>query len=167
MLQKILILTVGICVLGTAGITHGQNYTIGVVGDSLTDEYQFADDGNHSAGRNWLEQLATCQGVDFGTFSSNPWPYPRTEGYEYNWARVGATTDNVIYNQGQHTGLLCGDQELHPCNRRHCRISRCKDREGTQAPGRTPEAGTERTPVCHFFSRAENGCQGVQAGRRH
>jgi phospholipase/lecithinase/hemolysin len=118
MKQRNFFLVVGICVCLAAGMAQGQINTIGVVGDSLTDEYQFADDGNHSAGRNWLEQLATCQGVDFGTFSEDDWGDSREQGYEYNWAKAGATTTDLI-NQEQHINLAAqitaGDIDLAVC----------------------------------------------------
>ena len=44
--------------------------------------------------------------LDFGTYESNRnvrWT-PRYSGYEYNWARTGATTHTLL-SEGQHTGL--------------------------------------------------------------
>jgi len=104
MMQKLFFVVVGVCVFGAAGIAQGQIDSFGVVGDSLTDEYQFADNGDHSAGRNWLEQLATCKNMNFGAFSEISRAYPQNQGYEYNWAKAGATTGDLIA-QGQHTGL--------------------------------------------------------------
>ncbi len=117
MSHKLFFLVVGVCVCVTA-VVSGDDCKIGVIGDSLSDEYQFADSGNHSAGRNWLEQLATCQGVNFGSFSETARAYPRYEGYEYNWAKAGATTTSLL-TQGQHTGLAeqirNGDVDLAVC----------------------------------------------------
>lgn len=104
MMQKLFFVVVGVCVFGAAGIAQGQIDSFGVVGDSLSDEYEFADNGGHSAGRNWLEQLATCQNVNFGAFSTISRPYPRNQGYEYNWAHAGHTTGDLLW-WGQHTGL--------------------------------------------------------------
>ena len=74
---------------------------IGAMGDSLTDEYEGS---SLSAGRNWLEQLVRARGLNFGAFSSTARAEPRRTGYEYNWARSGATSDTLI-SEGQHTGL--------------------------------------------------------------
>jgi len=74
---------------------------VGAMGDSLTDEYEFS---GLSAGRNWLEQLALRRGVNFGSRSATPRPEPRRAGYEFNWARSGATSATLL-SDGQHTGL--------------------------------------------------------------
>ncbi len=95
-----LCLSVFLSSVANAGLLDG----IGAIGDSLTDEYQFADGGNHSAGRNWLEQLATYRHLNFGSFSSSSRGEPRNAGYEYNWSRAGATSSNMI-DQNQHTGV--------------------------------------------------------------
>ncbi len=87
-----------------AGYVQGAMPGYGAMGDSLTDEYQFSDNGNHSAARNWLEQLAVHRGLDFGAFSSSSRGEPRLEGYEFNWARYGATTSEMI-SGGQNTGI--------------------------------------------------------------
>jgi hypothetical protein len=77
----------------------------GVIGDSGSDEYR-ADDGR--GGRfaattlNWNELLSVYRGFNFG-----PWgrrPAPRRSGFEYNWARTGATIATLIA-EGQHLGL--------------------------------------------------------------
>ena len=76
---------------------------IGVLGDSYSDEYQFYPP-DRSTARNWVEILAETRGLDFGRFRSEGWGEPRNGGYEFNWARSGATTDDLIAS-GQHTGL--------------------------------------------------------------
>lgn len=79
---------------------------VGVLGDSLSDEYQ-ADDlrGSYMSHDiyNWVELLAEYRGLNFGE-----WEYsrlePRRTGYEYNWSKSGATARSLI-ESGQHTGL--------------------------------------------------------------
>jgi phospholipase/lecithinase/hemolysin len=82
-----------------AGLRGG----IGVLGDSYSDGYQFYPP-DRAVARNWVEILAATRGLDFGRFDSQGWGEPRNQGYEYNWARSGATTDDLI-RTGQHTGL--------------------------------------------------------------
>ena len=76
---------------------------IGVLGDSYSDEYQFYPP-HRSTARNWVEILAATRGLNFGRFSTQSRGEPRNQGYEYNWARSDATTDDLIVT-GQHTGL--------------------------------------------------------------
>lgn len=77
----------------------------GIMGDSNSDEYQ-ADD--HRGGEyasttmGWVEQLVKNRGLNFGPWGT--WGEPRRTGYEYNWARSGATAESMI-SSGQHTGL--------------------------------------------------------------
>src|SRR5690242_9159997 len=76
---------------------------IGVLGDSYCDEYQFyAPD--RSTARNWVEQLAQDSNVSFGPFSAIDPPGAQNEGFGYNWAVSGATSNDMIAN-GQHTGV--------------------------------------------------------------
>src|SRR5215831_19062114 len=76
---------------------------IGVLGDSYSDEYQFYPP-HRSTARNWVEILATTRGLNFGRFSTASRGEPRDQGYEYNWARSDATTDDLIAT-GQHLGV--------------------------------------------------------------
>src|SRR4051812_30594148 len=76
---------------------------IGVLGDSYSDEYQFYPP-DRSVARNWVEILAAARGLDFGRFTAEGRGEPRNQGYEYNWARSDATTEDLIAT-GQHTGL--------------------------------------------------------------
>lgn len=77
---------------------------VAVLGDSQSDEYR-ADDwrGSNYADttRNWVELLAKYRRVDFGEWGSRE--EPRRDGFEYNWARTGATANSLI-ESGQHTG---------------------------------------------------------------
>ena len=76
---------------------------IGILGDSYSDEYQFYPPDRATA-RNWMEILAETRGLDFGGFSAQGRGEPRNQGYEYNWARIDATTEDMIAT-GQHSGL--------------------------------------------------------------
>jgi len=82
-----------------AGVAGG----IGVLGDSYSDEYEFyPPDRSHA--RNWVEILAATRGLNFGRWSAASRGEPQNQGFEYNWARSDATTDDMI-ETGQHTGL--------------------------------------------------------------
>src|SRR6476646_7279628 len=76
---------------------------IGVLGDSYSDEYQFYPP-HRSTARNWVEILAATRGLNFGRFSTQSRGEPRNQGYESNWARSDATTDELIAT-GQHLGV--------------------------------------------------------------
>ena len=56
----------------------------------------------HSTTFNWDELLERYRGVDIGRWGT--WGGTRRSGYEYNWARSGATAEDVV-NTGQATGL--------------------------------------------------------------
>jgi lysophospholipase L1-like esterase len=72
---------------------------LGVIGDSLSDEYA----GElHGYAKNWVELLAQNRGVNLGAWGK--WAEPRREGYEFDWARNGATSQTAL-SAGQHTGL--------------------------------------------------------------
>jgi phospholipase/lecithinase/hemolysin len=92
-------------VIPTTVSTPALSGGIGILGDSTSDEYR-ADDarGGEYADvtLNWVEQLARTRGLDFGKWGT--WDAPRRTGYEYNWARTGATIDTML-SSGQHTGL--------------------------------------------------------------
>jgi lysophospholipase L1-like esterase len=78
---------------------------IGVIGDSQSDEYSADDNrGSNYQGYtlNWVEQLAQNKHIDFGKWQY--WEEPRREGYAYDFARSGATTESMI-ESSQHTGL--------------------------------------------------------------
>lgn len=75
---------------------------VGTIADSYTDEYQFE---NYPAPAfNWVELLATERDVNFGSFHTTTWGEPRRQGYEFNWARSGATAMTGL--QAQLDGLL-------------------------------------------------------------
>ncbi len=78
---------------------------IGVLGGSNSDEYRGDDNrGGEYAETTlgWVEQLVKSRDLNFGAWGE--WGEPRRTGFEYNWARSGATTRSMI-ESGQHTGL--------------------------------------------------------------
>jgi lysophospholipase L1-like esterase len=78
---------------------------VGFLGDSNTDEYR-ADDNRGgkyaSTTLNWMEQLVLRRNLNAGAWGVRE--EPRRSGFEYNWARSGATARTMI-TDGQHTGL--------------------------------------------------------------
>lgn len=78
---------------------------IGVIGDSLSDEYR-ADDSRGetyaSTTLNWVEVLQKTRNLPFGKWQY--WEEPRRQGYEYDFARTAATIAEAV-RSGQHTGL--------------------------------------------------------------
>ena len=85
------------------GATAGLSGGIGVLGDSYSDEYRFYPP-DRSTARNWVEILTETRGLNFGSFSVASRGEPRNQGFEFNWARSDATTDDLIAS-GQHTGV--------------------------------------------------------------
>jgi lysophospholipase L1-like esterase len=78
---------------------------IGIMGDSNSDEYRADDNrGGEYADTtlNWVEQLSKSRNLNFGEWGT--WGEPRRTGFEYNWARSGATAQSLI-DDGQATGL--------------------------------------------------------------
>ncbi len=80
--------------------------TVGVMGDSLSDEYSEQTYGAYA--QNWVQQLAQYDGVNFGRTAAAAgyatWGEPRRTGFEFNWARYGDTSDTLL-SQGEHIGL--------------------------------------------------------------
>jgi hypothetical protein len=78
---------------------------LGILGDSNSDEYR-ADDqrgGEYAATTlSWVELIAARRGLNLGPWGT--WGEPRRTGFQYNWARSGATVHEAIVS-GQHTGL--------------------------------------------------------------
>ena len=76
---------------------------LGVIGDSLSDEYA---NESYNYAKNWVEALAKPTGVqaavNFGVTGS--YAEPRRTGYEFNWARVDATSATLLA-QGQPYGV--------------------------------------------------------------
>jgi hypothetical protein len=77
---------------------------LAILGDSFFDEYRAdnARGGAYAATTfNNVELLARLRGLNLGPWGTRA--EPRRTGYEYNWARSGATSYSLI-QQGQHTG---------------------------------------------------------------
>jgi lysophospholipase L1-like esterase len=81
---------------------------LGVMGDSLSDEYSEASYGAYA--QNWVQQLAIYNLANLGPTAAaagqpgGTWGEPRRRGYEYNWARAGASSGSLL-SGGQHTGV--------------------------------------------------------------
>ena len=69
---------------------------IGVLGDSVVDEYRFPVNlppgGDRRSSRNLVELLSEQRGVYFGEFTTASRGTPRNQGYAFNWALDGSTT---------------------------------------------------------------------------
>ena len=79
---------------------------LGIMGDSGSDEYRAAENNRGGAYAsttlNWNEQLHRYRGIDIGPWGG--WSGTRRSGFEYNWARPGATAEDVV-TTGQAAGL--------------------------------------------------------------
>ena len=93
--------------LAVADTTRAQIQALGVMGDSISDEYR---EETYSYAMGWVEQLVMFRPVDVGLTASesgqagSTWGEPRRTGFAFNWARAGATSASLL-SQGQHTGL--------------------------------------------------------------
>jgi len=73
---------------------------VAILGDSEQDEYRADDNrgGSYASTTfNWVEVLARYRGVNVGAWGT--WGGSRRTGYKYNWARSGAVSYNVRYDQ--------------------------------------------------------------------
>ncbi len=79
---------------------------MGAVGDSFTDEYSYWAPifYGSSAARNWADLVGTHRSAEVNLGGYAAWSAPRFTGYEYNYARLGATTTTLL-SEGQHTGI--------------------------------------------------------------
>lgn len=98
---SIVVLALTVLVSAYCATAQSTPVRIGIIGDSITDEYQSPGEAWDGA-RNWLEHLVLSNWVDAGAWGS--YGEPRRTGYTQNWARYGATTETAI-SAGQHTGL--------------------------------------------------------------
>ena len=79
---------------------HAQINALGVMGDSLSDEYFEESYGSYAT--NWTEQLVVWRGVNIGPTAAqagqpgDTWGTPRRTGYEFNWALSGDTSSNLL-----------------------------------------------------------------------
>lgn len=72
--------------------------TVGALGDSYSDEYQFyPPDQTHARG--WVEILAYTQKASFGAFQKAGRGEPRDGGFATDWARSGATSAEMVAQQ--------------------------------------------------------------------
>jgi hypothetical protein len=71
---------------------------IGVIGDSLSDEYQGAV--SRLPGLAWTEQVEATDRIALGAHESNPSVRgePRNDGYALNWARFGQAALSLQWN---------------------------------------------------------------------
>lgn len=78
---------------------------LAVLGDSGQDEYRADNQRGGAYGEttfNWVELLASVRHINLGEWGTRD--EPRRSGYAFNWARTGATSDQMII-AGQHTGI--------------------------------------------------------------
>jgi hypothetical protein len=71
---------------------------IGVIGDSLSDEYQGAV--SRLPGLTWTEQVEASPRITLGAHEANPSVRgePRNDGYGLNWARFGQAALSIQWN---------------------------------------------------------------------
>jgi phospholipase/lecithinase/hemolysin len=87
---------------------------IGIIGDSISDEYRFYAPDRATA-RNWVEILAATRGLPFGDPLVVSGRVNKDRRFAYNWSQSGATTTSLMA-QGQHTGLAAQVQGGAPIN---------------------------------------------------
>lgn len=88
---------------GTA-TASAQITGLAIIADSTADEYRADNPRGGDFGDvtfNWAELLASQRELNLGAWGDRP--EPRRAGYEYNWARSGASSKTMI-DSGQHTG---------------------------------------------------------------
>jgi sulfatase modifying factor 1 len=93
-------MVLGLAALVLMAANSAPAATIGVMGDSMSDEY--FEEAYGAYAQNWTVQLVNHAGHDLGPVGA--WGEPRRNGYQYNWARSGATSATLL-SAGQHTGL--------------------------------------------------------------
>ena len=76
---------------------------IGVIGDSISDEYRFYAPDRATAW-NWVEILAASRGLNFGNSILASGGSTGDRRFAYNWSQSGATTTSLIA-RGQNAGL--------------------------------------------------------------
>src|SRR5208282_482452 len=107
MTRGILLATL-LATFGALTSVNAQISALGVMGDSLSDEYFEETYGTYAT--NWVQQLVVYRGVNVGSTAAaagqpgGTWGTPRRTGYEFNWALSGDTSANLLAD-GQDTGL--------------------------------------------------------------
>jgi phospholipase/lecithinase/hemolysin len=76
---------------------------VGVIGDSISDEYRFYAPDRVTA-RNWVEILSAARGLDFGAPSIASPGGTWDRRFAYNWSQSSSTTSSLMA-QRQHKGL--------------------------------------------------------------
>jgi hypothetical protein len=76
---------------------------IGVIGDSISDEYRFYAPDRATA-RNWVEILAASRGLYFGNPILASGSSTGDRRFAFNWSQSGATTTSLIA-RGRNAGL--------------------------------------------------------------
>ena len=93
---------------GTLSAANAQISALGVMGDSLSDEY--FEEGYGTYATNWVQQLVVYRSVNVGPTAAaagqpgGTWGSPRRTGYEFDWALSGDTSGDLL-TDGQDTGL--------------------------------------------------------------
>jgi lysophospholipase L1-like esterase len=103
--------TVAVLGAALAAALPARGAGVAAMGDSLGDEYafpiNFPQGGNRQAGGalNYVTLLSSLRpaSFDFGPYSTASRGTPRNEGFEFNFARDGSTSGDLIA-EGQHTG---------------------------------------------------------------
>lgn len=102
--DRVVLSQMGVGVAKAAAVAHIRQVrlergpaTIGVLGDSLSDEYAFYPP-DRSQARNWVELLANRRAF-FGPFRIASRGEPRDGGFAFNWARSDSTTSDLVANQ--------------------------------------------------------------------
>ncbi len=100
---------VAAALLSFAMVAHAQPVQrLGALGDSLTDEYE---EESYAHAKAWTEILVDARGLSLGPTAQQAgmgeWGEPRRTGFEDNWARFGATTQDQLVS-GAHTGVAAG-----------------------------------------------------------
>lgn len=91
-----------------APTARAQIGALGVMGDSLSDEYFEEPYGAYAT--NWTMQLVVYRSINLGPTAAEAgqpggtWGTPRRTGYEFNWALSGDTSADLLVH-GQQTGL--------------------------------------------------------------
>jgi lysophospholipase L1-like esterase len=117
---------------------------LAAMGDSITDEYS-THAPLRTPHRAWVEILADTRKLNFGGYSAAERPFPREAGYQFNWARDGATTEDLVDDQqaaGIGNAAAAGSVSLvfiHAGHNDFSQLARSSDPIG-QYPKLVPEA---------------------------